>query len=207
MGPIQSSLNQSLGTLATFAGISKVGEKIGNIEQNIAPPEQRAKAEAEARALQQRADWSEELKGVNRQLKNIDKLSTGITQDWYNIENKYVKDEKGNIKKDVEGNVMLSKEAEDFLNKINMMEEDRVNLITKQKDLQLKLNKKTDYKKSLDESGKAVANQVYLQKFTEAVRNADTALTKDLVQQLSVNDLHSKLKKEGFYSKLKGGTK
>lgn len=197
MGPIQSSLNQSLGTLATFAGISKVGEKIGNIEQNISTPEQRAKAEAEARAMQQKADWTEELKGVNKQLKGIDKAEKQFISDWYNIDNMYVTDEKGNKKRDVEGNIMLSKETEDFLNKINIAQEDRISLINKQRDLESKLNK-TDYKKSLDRSGKAMASQVMLQKATEAIRNADTSIIKDLVQQMSVNDL---------YNKLKGGTR
>ena len=193
MGPLQGSINQSLGTLATIAGLSKAGGKLKDIEQKIATPEERAKAQAEANTIQQRADWEQELQGVNKQLDNISKIN--FKEELENLRgNLYVRDKHGIIQEDTDGKPMLTQEADKFFTKANLNFEDFNNLQARQRDLVSKLNKQSEYEKSLEESTKMINKQAYVQNMKVAFENADVILTKNLIQKADIKNMYQNLK-------------
>lgn len=202
MGVIQNSINQSLSSIAGMIGLGKGIKGLKEIKEDISTPEQRAQKQAEANAIQQRADWEQELSGINKQMKALEKGTKNFREEINNLGPLYVEDEQGNILKDAFGQRMLSPEVDDFINKYDLHYRDYNDLLDKKRDLTAKLNKSSQYSKSLSESGKMITNQATFQAMVSAFREGNGQLINNLKQRAAVKKLHTELKE----NKDKGGT-
>lgn len=189
MGPIQSSLNQSLATLNQYIRLpQELAKAKSDIEKKIATPQEIAKANAE----QHRADLREERANV---MKMIDTTGNSLDKTLKDIENLGAENKLVNMDKN--GLLENTSEFQSALNRAQISAEDSERATNRYRDITLGLGEEEgNYDDVLNMSSQNKIVMQQISKMAQAVDSANADIMKRQRQKEAMGDMKKSLSKE-----------